>query len=71
MEMDSNTWGDFLLLLNVYAANQRWDHVGRVREAMENSEVKKVPGFCYMEVEGAIHTFVNGDQSHSSWKEIY
>ncbi|GFS46716.1 tetratricopeptide repeat (TPR)-like superfamily protein [Actinidia rufa] len=68
VEMGSNT---SVLLLNVYAANQRWDDVGRVREAMENSEVKKVLGFSYMEVEGVIHTFVNGDQSHSSWREIY
>ena len=31
VEMGSNTCGDFVLLSNVYAANQRWDDVGRVR----------------------------------------
>ncbi|GFY96475.1 tetratricopeptide repeat (TPR)-like superfamily protein [Actinidia rufa] len=71
VEMGSNTCGDFILLSNVYAANQRWDDVGRVREAMKNRDVKKIPGFSYTEVGGVIHTFVNGDQNHSSWRDIY
>ncbi|KAI8013220.1 Pentatricopeptide repeat-containing protein [Camellia lanceoleosa] len=71
VEMGSNSCGDFVLLSNVYAAHERWDDVGRVREAMKNRYVKKVPGFSYTEVDGVIHKFVNGDQSHLSWREIY
>lgn len=71
VEMGSNSCGDFVLLSNVYAAHERWDDVGRVREAMKNRYVKKVPGFSYTEVDGVIHKFVNGDQSHLSWQEIY
>ncbi|XAR48620.1 hypothetical protein NMG60_11031499 [Bertholletia excelsa] len=71
VEMGSNSCGDFVLLSNLYAAHERWDDVGRVRKAMKNRDVKKVPGFSYTEVDGVIHKFVNGDQSHSSWLEIY
>ncbi|KAJ4950286.1 hypothetical protein NE237_027118 [Protea cynaroides] len=38
---------------------------------MRNREEKKVPGFSFIEVGGVIHKFVNGDQTHSNWREIY
>jgi len=71
VEMGSNNCGDFVLLSNVYAAQQRWYDVGRVREAMKIRDVRKVPGFSYTEIDGRIHKFVNADHSHSSSKEIY
>lgn len=71
VEMGSKSCGDFVLLSNVYAARERWNDVGRVREAMKNRDVKKIPGFSYIEVDGVIHKFVNGDQSHSNWRDIY
>ncbi|XP_047150548.1 pentatricopeptide repeat-containing protein At1g34160 [Vigna umbellata] len=71
VEMGSNHCGDFVLLSNVYAAQQRWYDVGRVREAMKIRDVRKVPGFSYTEIDGSIHKFVNADQSHPSSKEIY
>ncbi|KAL9296083.1 hypothetical protein ACSQ67_021979 [Phaseolus vulgaris] len=71
VEMGSNNCGDFVLLSNVYAAQQRWCDVGRVREAMKIRDVRKVPGFSYTEIDCKIHKFVNGDQSHPCSKEIY
>lgn len=71
VEMGSSSCGDFVLLSNVYAAQERWKDVGRVREAMKIRDVKKVPGFSYFEADGVIHRFVNGDQSHLNWREIY
>ncbi|RYR69445.1 hypothetical protein Ahy_A03g015999 [Arachis hypogaea] len=71
VEMGSNASGDFVLLSNVYAAQQRWHDVGRVRETMKNSDVRKVPGFSYTEIDGNMHKFVNADQSHPNSKEIY
>nr|XP_004290462.2 PREDICTED: pentatricopeptide repeat-containing protein At1g34160 [Fragaria vesca subsp. vesca] len=71
VELGSEGCGDFVLLSNVYAAHKRWDDVGRVREAMKRRDVKKVPGFGYIEVEGVIHKFLNGDQSHVNSCEIY
>ncbi|KAL0322861.1 UNVERIFIED_CONTAM: Pentatricopeptide repeat-containing protein [Sesamum angustifolium] len=71
VEMGSNTCEDFVLLSNVYAAHQRWTDVGRVREAMKTRDVKKVPGFSYIEMNGVIFQFFNGDKSHPKWREIY
>ncbi|CAM8986546.1 unnamed protein product [Rhodiola kirilowii] len=69
--MDSKACGDFVLQSNIYAARGRWDDVGRVREAMKCKDVKKIPGFSYVDVGGIMHKFVNDDQSHPSWEEIY
>jgi len=71
VEMGSESCGDFVLLSNTYATYGRWSDVGRVREAMKIRDVKKVPGFSYTEVDGVLHKFVNGDQSHPSWQDIY
>ncbi|PIN04934.1 hypothetical protein CDL12_22533 [Handroanthus impetiginosus] len=71
VEMGSSTCGDFVLLSNVYAAHERWNDVGRVREAMKTRDVKKVPGFSYTEMNGIIFKFFNGDKSHPNWREIY
>ncbi|KAE8719523.1 Pentatricopeptide repeat-containing protein [Hibiscus syriacus] len=71
VEMGSNNCGDFVLLSNVYAAHERWNDVGRVRDAMKNRDVKKVPGFSYIEVNGLMHKFFTGDKSNARWKEIY
>ncbi|PKA66611.1 Pentatricopeptide repeat-containing protein [Apostasia shenzhenica] len=70
-EMGSNGCGDFVLLSNVYASKARWAEVDRVREDMRRSEVKKVPGFSFMEVDGVVHKFLNGDRNHERWREIY
>ncbi|GMG98679.1 hypothetical protein Nepgr_000519 [Nepenthes gracilis] len=71
VEMGSNSCGDFVLLSNVYASYERWNDVGRVRDAMKIRDVKKVPGFSYTEVDGVMHKFVTGDKNHPSWREIY
>ena len=71
VEMGSSSDGDFVLLSNIYAAQHRWKDVGRVRDNMKIKEVKKVPGFSYIDVNGVIHKFVNGDQTHSNLHEIY
>ncbi|CAN8290052.1 unnamed protein product [Cochlearia groenlandica] len=71
IEMGVNNDGDFVLLSNVYAAQGRWKDVGRVRDAMETKQVKKVPGLSYIEAKGTIHKFYNSDKSHRQWKEIY
>ncbi|KAJ0086835.1 hypothetical protein Patl1_07952 [Pistacia atlantica] len=70
-KMGSSNCGDFVLLSNVYASHERWDDVGRVRRAMRTRDVKKVPGFSYIEVNGVINKFFTGDKSHGSWREIY
>ncbi|MBA0810790.1 hypothetical protein Gohar_002749 [Gossypium harknessii] len=71
VEMGSTNCGDFVLLSNIYAAHERWNDVGKVRDAMKNRDVKKVPGFSYIVVDGLRHKFFTDDKSNARWKEIY
>ncbi|KAE8701647.1 Pentatricopeptide repeat-containing protein [Hibiscus syriacus] len=71
VEMGSNNCRDFVLLSNVYAAHERWNDVGRVRDSMKNRDVKKVPGFSYIEADGLMHKFFTCDKSNARWKETY
>ncbi|XP_068661077.1 pentatricopeptide repeat-containing protein At1g34160-like [Aristolochia californica] len=70
-EMGSASDGDYVIMSNVYAAYGRWEDVGRVREAMKINDVRKMPGCSFIEVEGILHSFLNGDQTHLKSKEIY
>lgn len=71
VEMGSNDCGDFVQLSNIYAAHKRWSDVRKVRDAMKSRDVKKVPGFSYIEVDGVIHKFYTDDKSNTKWREIY
>jgi pentatricopeptide repeat protein len=70
-ELGSNGNGDYVLLSNVYASKARWSDVDRVRDTMRNKDVKKVPGFSYIEINGVRHKFINGDKEHQRWRDIY
>ncbi|KAJ3695607.1 hypothetical protein LUZ60_000984 [Juncus effusus] len=70
-KMGSNLDGDYVLLSNVYASNARWCDVDRVRNNMVHNNVRKIPGFSYMEINGTVHKFVKDDKSHPKWREIY
>ncbi|XP_038698459.1 pentatricopeptide repeat-containing protein At1g34160 isoform X2 [Tripterygium wilfordii] len=71
VDMGSSSCGDFVLLSNVYAKHERWNDVGRVREAMKSRDVKKLPAFSYIELEGTMHKFFTNDYSHEKWREIH
>ncbi|XP_058082896.1 pentatricopeptide repeat-containing protein At5g66520-like [Magnolia sinica] len=63
--------GYLVLLSNVYAAAKRWDDVARVRGRMVQMGVKKPVGRSWIEVNGVIHDFVAGDQTHGQAAAIY
>ncbi|XP_008811007.1 pentatricopeptide repeat-containing protein At4g33170 [Phoenix dactylifera] len=46
LEKDPST---YVLLSNMFANTDNWDGVGRIRELMEDREVKKVPGTSWIE----------------------
>ena len=69
--MGSHGDGDYVLLSNVYAAAERWCDVGRVRAAMVEQDVRKVPGFSFVKLGGLTHRFINGGiGEHLMWREI-
>ncbi|CAL2281268.1 unnamed protein product [Prunus armeniaca] len=71
IHLDPTNSGAYVLLSNVYAKMGRWSEVTRVRDLMEEREIKKVPGCSLVEVGGVLHEFFVGDDSHPESREIY
>ncbi|XP_074310704.1 putative pentatricopeptide repeat-containing protein At5g40405 [Silene latifolia] len=62
--------GIHTLLSNIYASANKWDRVMKVRETMEENEVRKVPGCSLIEVDGVVSEFGVGQKSHQAMEDI-
>ncbi|KAH6809370.1 hypothetical protein C2S51_027153 [Perilla frutescens var. frutescens] len=71
IELEPASSGGYVLLANLYAASGKWDKFSQLRKKMKEREVRKVPGFSQIEVNGKSHVFLVGDRAHPEMKEIY
>ncbi|PON55451.1 DYW domain containing protein [Parasponia andersonii] len=71
LELEPQNCGYSILLSNIYAASNRWNDVAAVRTAVKDTGMKKQPGLSSIEVNGLVHDFVMGDQSHPQAGKIY
>lgn len=71
LQLEPGYSGDYVLLSNLYALEQRWSDVQKVRTNMLDKGVKKFPGYSIVEVGNRVHEFVMGDRSHPQSEEIY
>lgn len=71
LELDPRNHGAYVLLSNIYAKTGKWDQVSALRKFMRDSGLKKEPGCSSIEVNGIIHEFLVGENSHPLSKEIY
>lgn len=62
---------NYVMLSNVYALTRRWKEKSEIRREMSKRGIKKVPGCSLVELDGEVHEFIAGDESHPQWKEIY
>ncbi|KAK4587394.1 hypothetical protein RGQ29_024198 [Quercus rubra] len=56
--------GIHVLLSNIYASAGKWNEVAKVRLQLKEKGIHKVPGSSSMQVNGIIHEFTSGDESH-------
>ncbi|KAF9587605.1 hypothetical protein IFM89_004437 [Coptis chinensis] len=70
MQRSLDHGGVHVLLSNLYASENRWEDVAKVRKDMENKNVRKVPGCSSIEVDGVVCEFVAGDRSHFLMEDI-
>lgn len=56
--------GNFVLLSNIYSTMGRWDDAAQIRVMQKGLGFIKSPGSSWIEVNGVVHAFVGGDQSH-------
>nr|KYP45627.1 Pentatricopeptide repeat-containing protein At4g33170 family [Cajanus cajan] len=61
----------YVLLSNVYAAANQWENVASARNMMRKVNVKKDPGFSWVDLRNKVHLFVAGDRSHEESDVIY
>ena len=71
LELKSQDSGVYVLLSNIYATNERWDDVTRVRRLMKDKGIRKFPGSSVIEVDGEAHEFLVGDTNHSRNEDIH
>ncbi|KAL4191962.1 hypothetical protein AMTRI_Chr06g169930 [Amborella trichopoda] len=70
LEIELDHEGDYVLLSNIYGGLGRWADKAGVRNLMRERGIEKRPGCSIVEVDGVIHEFVAGDESHPRYKEI-
>lgn len=70
VELEAKNHGAYVLLSNIYAESKNWDRVTNVRQIMKAKGVKKLPGCSVMEVNGQVHEFFSGDETHPRYNEI-
>lgn len=70
-ELDPLNDGYYVVLSNIYAEAQRWEDTARVRKLMRDRGVKKTPGWSSIAIDGTVHEFVAGDETHPQAVEIF
>ncbi|XP_057982480.1 pentatricopeptide repeat-containing protein At5g66520-like [Malania oleifera] len=70
LELDTLNDGYYVVLSNIYAQAEQWEDTARVRKLMRDQGVKKTQGWSSITVEGRVHEFVAGDETHPQAEEI-
>lgn len=61
----------YVLLSNIYAAANKWNGVNDARKMMKKKNIKKDPGFSWIDIKNKVHLFVVDDRSHPQADLIY
>uniref|UniRef100_A0A1J3FBL4 Pentatricopeptide repeat-containing protein n=3 Tax=Noccaea caerulescens TaxID=107243 RepID=A0A1J3FBL4_NOCCA len=71
-KLEPSNPGNCVIMSNIYAANEKWDGVLRMRKMMKKETMTKAAGYSYL-VEGGVevHKFTVEDKSHPRSCEIY
>ncbi|KAH6772598.1 hypothetical protein C2S52_004595 [Perilla frutescens var. hirtella] len=69
-ELDPHNDGYYVVLANIYSEAKRWDDAARVRKLMRERGLRKTLGCSSITVEGLVHEFVAGDDTHPQSEEI-
>uniref|UniRef100_A0A5K1FLU9 Pentatricopeptide repeat-containing protein n=2 Tax=Nymphaea colorata TaxID=210225 RepID=A0A5K1FLU9_9MAGN len=70
LEIEPDRCGNYVISSNMYAEAGLWEEVADIRKAMRSGRFKKMIGASTVELEGTVHTFMSGDNSHPSCKQI-
>ncbi|KAF7134430.1 hypothetical protein RHSIM_Rhsim08G0211700 [Rhododendron simsii] len=71
LQLEPDNGAVCVLLCNIYAVCNKLENLREVRNMMMERGLKKTPGCSLIEMNGIVHEFVAGDQSHPQSEEIY
>ncbi|KAK8945134.1 Pentatricopeptide repeat-containing protein [Platanthera zijinensis] len=63
--------GTYISLSNMYAKENRWDKVVKIRRLMREKCIKKEPGVSWIQVRDKVHVFASGDNQHPLIENIH
>ncbi|MCD7449710.1 hypothetical protein HAX54_001139 [Datura stramonium] len=71
IELEPWNSGNYVLLSNIYASNNKWDDSEKIRSCMNERRMQKIPAYSWIEIDGIVHEFLVGDTYHSISEKIY
>ncbi|KAK4790763.1 hypothetical protein SAY86_018067 [Trapa natans] len=78
IRIDSGHGGRYIHAASILSAGGKWEAAARVRGLMKENGVDKLPGISSITINGTIHEFIAGDNSHSyieringMWDRVY
>ena len=60
----------YVNMSNIYAATGQWESVSKVKKAMRDRGVRKVPAYSWVEIKHETHMFSANDRRHPQMEEI-
>ncbi|KAL6538544.1 hypothetical protein OROGR_012532 [Orobanche gracilis] len=70
IQLKPNDAGCYVLLSNMYALAGNWDSARMIRVSLKSNNLKKNPGFSYVEINGEMFTFMATQKDHPHYLEI-
>lgn len=71
IELKPQSSAAYVLLSSIYAALGRWESVEKVRQLMNERQVKKERAVSWIDIENKVHSFTVSDQLHPLKEAIY
>ncbi|XP_065872076.1 pentatricopeptide repeat-containing protein At3g26782, mitochondrial-like isoform X2 [Euphorbia lathyris] len=70
-QLEPDHTGYYVLMSNIYAASNKWQEVGKLRQGMKNRGLKKPAAFSLIEHGKEIHGFHTADRENRHCQEVY
>ncbi|KAL0409878.1 UNVERIFIED_CONTAM: putative pentatricopeptide repeat-containing protein [Sesamum latifolium] len=71
MELEPQNAVNYVLLSNMYASGEKWEHMAQARHAMKAAAARKEAGCSWITMKDGIHVFISGDKTHPDTDAIY
>lgn len=71
LEMEPENSGRYVLLSNIYAKAGRWNDATKVRMLMKERGLRTIAGRSMIGLDGEVHEFKMGEQTHPQVKDVY